>query len=220
MQSFTHSKIETLFAHKLEADKDTRYTKELYLNLSTVPRYVSGPNSVKIARPLHELAHQNIRMDKCYLVSCTNSRASDFAAAAKVFKDVAKQNDGRIPKVADGVSFYIAAASKREQEAAEAAGDWEVLLKGGAEPLPSGCGPCISPGTGLLQPRETGISASNRNFSGRMGSVDAKCYLASPEVVSSSALSGRISGAPSQEPLESGHRVVKFGYGDGAKEGD
>jgi homoaconitate hydratase len=45
----------------------------------------------------------------------------------------------------------------------------------------------IGLGTGLLEDGEVGISASNRNFKGRMGSKKAKAYLASPEVVSASA---------------------------------
>ena len=104
------------------------------------------------------------------IVSCTNARASDFAAAAKVFKDAAEANPDKPPKVADGVKLYIAAASALEQEAAEAMGDWQALLDAGAEPLPAGCGPCIGLGKGLLEDGEVGISASNRNFVGRMGS--------------------------------------------------
>lgn len=70
----------------------------------------------------------------------TNSRASDIAAAAKVFKDALDANNGKPVKVATGVEFYIAAASILEQEMAEASGDWQVLLAAGARPLPSGCG--------------------------------------------------------------------------------
>jgi homoaconitate hydratase len=88
------------------------------------------------------------------VVSCTNSRASDLAAAAKVFRDAAKANPGTPPKIAPGVRFYIAAASAPEQQTAEAAGDWQTLLDAGAQPLPAGCGPCIGLGAGLLEPGE------------------------------------------------------------------
>ena len=169
--------------------------------------------------PLAKLALDKIKIDRAYLVSCTNSRASDLAAAAKVFKDAAKENNGKIPKVADGVNFYVAAASKPEQVAAEAAGDWQALVEAGAQPLPPGCGPCIGLGIGLLQPGEVGISASNRNFKGRMGSTDAKAYLASPEVVAASALSGKISG-PDRYQKPEGWKGVEFGEGDGTQEAD
>jgi homoaconitate hydratase len=191
---FNHQRLDDLFEEPVVADADAVYAKTLTLDLSTLAPYVSGPNSVKVATPLHELEAQNIKVNKAYLISCTNSRRSDIAAAAKVFKDVALENDGKIPKIPEHVSFYIAAASIPEQRAAEEQGDWQALIEAGAQPLPSGCGPCIGLGTGLLEPNEVGISASNRNFKGRMGSPQAKAYLASPEVVAASALSGKISG--------------------------
>jgi homoaconitate hydratase len=206
-----------IFKPALAADKGAIYAKELFLDLSTLSPYVSGPNSVKVATPLVELQDQNIPIDKAYLVSCTNSRASDIAAAAKVFKDAAPAHGDKIPKIANHVNFYIAAASIPEQKAAEEAGDWQTLLEAGAQPLPAGCGPCIGLGTGLLEPGEVGISASNRNFKGRMGSPDAKAYLASPEVVAASALSGKISG-PGRYEAPEGYEGVRRGEGDGIPE--
>lgn len=96
-------------------------------------------------------------MANCYcvdIVSCTNARRSDFKAAAKVFREAAKANSGTIPRVADGVQFYIAAASAAEQAAAEHAGDWQVLVNAGAQVMPSGCAQCIGLGSGLLQAGE------------------------------------------------------------------
>lgn len=218
---FSHDRIEELFSDQsmLSADKGATYAKTLHLDLSTLSPYVSGPNSVKVATPLKDLAAQNIKLDKAYLVSCTNSRASDLAAAAKVFKDAAKDDGGVIPKIPEHVKFYIAAASLNEQHAAEASGDWQAMLEAGAQPLPSGCGPCIGLGTGLLEPGEVGISASNRNFKGRMGSTDAKAYLASPEVVAASALNGTISG-PGWYNQPEGWSGVIMGQGDGIREED
>ncbi|KAF2640716.1 homoaconitase mitochondrial precursor [Massarina eburnea CBS 473.64] len=230
-QNFLHESIDKLFKATgivgkesghifqpaLAADKGATYAKELFLDLSTLSPYVSGPNSVKVATPLAELQAQDIKINKAYLVSCTNSRASDLAAAARVFKDAAAQNGGQIPKIPSNVNFYIAAASIPEQRAAEETGDWQALLEAGAQPLPSGCGPCIGLGTGLLEPGEVGISASNRNFKGRMGSPDAKAYLASPEVVAASALSGKISGPGwYEEPV--GYTGIRRGEGDGVVE--
>lgn len=216
---FSHPRLDDLFEAKLTADKGAQYAKHIYLDLSTLSPYVSGPNSVKVATPLNVLEEQDIKVNKAYLVSCTNSRASDLAAAAKVFKEAAAANGGQIPKLADGVEFYIAAASLPEQQIAEDAGDWQTLLEAGAIALPSGCGPCIGLGTGLLEPGEVGISATNRNFKGRMGSTDAKAYLASPEVVAASALSGKISGPGWYKEPEGWSGVVR-GEGDGIKEED
>jgi len=216
---FTHARLDDLFSDPslLSADKGAMYAKSLYLDLSTLSPYVSGPNSVKVATPLQNLQAQDIKLDRAYLVSCTNSRASDLAAAAKVFRDAAKNSNGAIPKIPEHVNFYIAAASQKEQLAAEEAGDWQAMLDAGAQPLPSGCGPCIGLGTGLLEAGEVGISASNRNFKGRMGSTDAKAYLASPEVVAASALSGKISGPSSYEQPQGWSGVI-LGEGDGIKE--
>jgi homoaconitate hydratase len=110
--------------------------------------------------PVEVIARERIAIQKAYLVSCANGRLSDLDAAAKAL-------DGR--KVAPGVSLYITAASAAVQRDAETSGAWGALLDAGAIPLPAGCGPCIGLGAGLLAPGETGISASNRNFKGRMG---------------------------------------------------
>jgi homoaconitate hydratase len=80
------------------------------------------------------------------------------------------------------------------QDEAEKRGTWQILTEAGAQLLPSGCGPCIGLGVGLLEKGEVGISSTNRNFKGRMGSRDAQCYLANPEVVAASALAGYIRG--------------------------
>jgi homoaconitate hydratase len=136
---FSHARIDQLIQNQLTADKGATYAISLYLNLSTLLPYVSGPNSVKVATPLKTLEAQDIKINKAYLVSWTNSRASDLAAVAKAFKHAAQ--DGRVPKVPEGVDFYIAAASLPELETAEDRGDWQALLNAGALPLPSGCGP-------------------------------------------------------------------------------
>lgn len=94
--------------------------------------------------------------------------------------------------VAPGVEFYVAAASSNVQAESERRGDWDTLVAAGAKVLPAGCGPCIGLGTGLLEEGETGISATNRNYKGRMGHPKAQAYLASPAVVAASAIKGYI----------------------------
>src|SRR5262249_58296229 len=71
-------------------------------------------------------------------------------------------------------------------------GDWQARLGAGAMPLPPGCGACIGLGRGLVQKGEIAISATNRNFKGRMGDRESFVYLASPAVVAASALAGFI----------------------------
>ncbi|KAG2192374.1 hypothetical protein INT47_001399 [Mucor saturninus] len=189
-ENFVHPRIndqtiQALIDHPLRASPHATYAKTLTLDLSTLSPHVSGPNSVKVATPLAELQSQAIPINKAYLVSCVNSRASDLKQAAQVLKG---------QKIKEGVEFYVAAASSEVQKEAQEAGDWDILVKAGAKVLPAGCGPCVGLGTGLLKDGEIGISATNRNFKGRMGSPSALAYLASPAVVAASALSGIISG--------------------------
>lgn len=175
-------RIEDLERNIPQADQDSFYAKELTIDLSTIEPLVSGPNTVKTMTPVSGL--NNVKINKAYLVSCVNSRVDDIAEAAAIVKG---------KKVAEGVQFYIAAASREVQTESEKLGYWQTLIEAGAIPLPPGCGPCIGLGVGLLEDGETGISATNRNFKGRMGSPNAQAYLASPAVVASSAIKGRIS---------------------------
>lgn len=181
-------RLEQTFAQKLASDAEALYSSHLTLDLSTLVPYISGPNSVKVATALPRLEEQDIKIHKAYLVSCTNSRASDIKAAADVVRG---------KKIAEGVEFYIAAASSVVQKDAEQAGDWQALIDAGCKTLPAGCGPCIGLGVGLLEKGQVGISATNRNYKGRMGSPEAVAYLASPAVVAASAIAGKIAGPQS-----------------------
>ncbi|AFN75450.1 homoaconitase [Melioribacter roseus P3M-2] len=169
--------------NNLKPDTDAFYAKELTIDLSSIEPVVSGPNSVKKYALVSELTKKKVKIDKAYLVSCVNSRLEDIEQAAKIVKG---------KKIAPHVKFYIAAASSEVQKESEARGYWQDLIEAGAIPLPPGCGPCIGLGAGLLEDGEVGISATNRNFKGRMGSPNAFAYLASPAVVAYSAVSGYI----------------------------
>jgi homoaconitate hydratase len=171
--------------HPLTSDPDAVYAGVITLDLSLVSPHVAGPDSVQKSAPLAELVTRDIRIHKAYLLSCVNSRLEDLKAAADVMLG---------HKVAPGVDFYIAAASQFVEDQAKQLGVWQALLDAGAKALPPSCGPCIGLGTGLLEAGEVGISATNRNFKGRMGSRDAQCYLASPAVVAASAIVGMIAG--------------------------
>lgn len=168
---------------ELKADSDAFYSKTITFDLSTVTPHVSGPNTVKKMKSIDEARNEKIKIHKAYLVSCVNSRLDDLAEAAEVLSG---------KKIDETVKFYVAAASNEVEEESKKRGDWQKLLDAGAIALPPGCGPCIGLGTGLLEDGEVGISATNRNFKGRMGSANAFAYLASPAVVAYSALKGFI----------------------------
>jgi len=169
-----------------DPDGDAYYAADIVLDLAEVSPHVSGPDSVQVMKSLADIEKEKISIQKAYIVSCVNSRLEDLEAAAQVIKG---------KKVADGVELYVSAASKEIEQVTRESGAWDVLLAAGARPLPPGCGPCIGLGAGLLEPGQVGISATNRNFKGRMGSRDAQAYLASPAVVAASAVAGYIKGA-------------------------
>ena len=174
-------------------DQDAHYAARIELDLGSVTPHVAGPDTVQTMHSVADLEREFIRVNKAYIVSCVNSRLEDLEAAAAVLA-------GR--SVADGVELYVAAASAEVQQAAEESGAWGTLLTAGARPLPAACGPCIGLGTGLLEAGEVGISATNRNFKGRMGSRDAQCFLASPAVVAASAVAGAIHPERPVAPVE------------------
>ena len=188
----------------LGPDADAVYAAEIVLDLGAVTPHVAGPDSVQVMHSVAELHDQAIKIQKAYIVSCVNSRLEDLEAAAQVVKG---------KKVAEGVELYVGAASREIQKAAEASGAWDSLMEAGARPLPAACGPCIGLGAGLLEAGEVGISATNRNFKGRMGSRDAKAYLASPEVVAASAIAGYITGPRTMNgtPMERRFEVLPAG---------
>jgi len=198
VERFTEKDISNWEKSPPAPDPDANYAARIVLDLNQITPHVSGPDTVQVMQSLAEIENNKVAIQKAYLISCVNSRVEDLEAAAAVLKG---------NKVAAGVKFYLAAASKWVQEESERRGTWKTLLDAGAQPLPPGCGPCIGLGVGLLEPGEVGISSTNRNFKGRMGSRDAKCYLASPEVVAASAVAGYIRG-----PHESVHKAPQRNY--------
>ncbi len=182
---YTREDVDRWYADRLEPDPDAHYAVELTLDLSTVIPHVSGPDHVKVMHALGAIEKRRIKINKAYLLSCVNARLEDLAEAARILQ-------GR--KVAQGVEFYVAAASAQVQEEAQQLGHWQTLIDAGAIALPSGCGPCIGLGRGTLEPGEVCISSTNRNFKGRMGSREAQAYLGSPAIVAASASAGYICG--------------------------
>jgi homoaconitate hydratase len=196
---YTPQDVQEWWEQKEETDRDAVFDIELELDLATVIPHVSGPDHVKVMRAIPDIELEKLKIDKAYLLSCTNARIEDLVAASEVV-------EGK--KVADGVNFYVAAASETIQEQAESLGVWQKLEDAGVIFLPPGCGTCIGLGEGTLEAGEVGISATNRNFKGRMGSRDAIAYLASPAVVAASAIKGYICAPTKYDDIEPSGKVL------------
>ncbi len=207
IERFTKHELDVWAETPPRPDSDASYAARITLDLGEVTPHVSGPDTVQVMQSLAAIEKKKVAIQKAYLISCVNSRVEDLEAAARVFQG---------NKVAPGVKFYLGAASAWVQQEAERRGIWQTLLEAGAIPLPPGCGPCIGLGVGLLEKGEVGISATNRNFKGRMGSRDAQCYLASPEVVAASAIAGHIAGPYSFAEFTPARQFTEF-TGNGKK---
>ena len=181
------------------ADEGAKYAVELEIDLLTVIPNVAGPNTVKTMTSLPEMEARHVKINKAWLMSCVNARYEDIAEAARIVKG---------KKVAGGVEFYLAAASAEAQQRAKDDGHWQSLLDAGAIELPPGCGTCIGLGRGTIKAGEVGISATNRNFEGRMGDRNGLVYLGSPAVVAASAIAGYIC-APTRYAPTNGKISIK-----------
>ena len=93
--------------------------------------------------------------------------------------------------------MIIIPASKAILLEAISKGYIDIFLDAGATVVNPGCGPCLGLHEGVVAAGETVISTTNRNFRGRMGSIDANIYLGSPATVAASAITGYIT-----SPLE------------------
>jgi homoaconitate hydratase len=104
--SYARADVEKWWTERasLAPDADARYAVELEIDLSTIVPHVSGPNDVKTMHALPEIEAKHVKINKAWLMSCVNARYEDIAEAARIVKG---------KKVAPGVEFYLAAASRR-----------------------------------------------------------------------------------------------------------
>jgi 3-isopropylmalate/(R)-2-methylmalate dehydratase large subunit len=121
-------------------------------------------------------------IDVVFVGSCTNGRLSDLQEAAAILR-------GR--RVAPGVRMVVVAGSRQVKQAAEAEGLDRVFVEAGAEWREPGCSMCIAMNGDQLQPGQTAVSTSNRNFEGRQG-PGGRTLLASPATAAASALAGAV----------------------------
>jgi 3-isopropylmalate/(R)-2-methylmalate dehydratase large subunit len=123
------------------------------------------------------------KVDQCFIGSCANGQLEDLEIAADVLRG---------SNVADGVRLIVTPASQAVYNQALKAGYLEALSDAGAIVTNSTCGACFGYHMGLLAAGEVCLTASTRNFKGRMGSPDAEIYMASPHTVAAAAIAGRI----------------------------
>ena len=163
-----------------KSDKDSDYEKVVEFDVSRLEPVVSCPSSVDNVKPASEV---DAPIEQAFIGSCTNGRIEDLRLAAQVMK-------GKTVK--DGVRALVIPASQEVYTQAVKEGLVEIFTDAGALVCGSACGPCLGGYMGILAKGEKGVSTSNRNFIGRMGSTQASVYLASPATVAASALTGRI----------------------------
>jgi 3-isopropylmalate/(R)-2-methylmalate dehydratase large subunit len=165
----------------LKSDADAAYEKAIDIDVTDLTPQIAYPSSVDNVKPASEIG--NVQIEQAFIGSCTNGRIEDLRLAAQILK-------GKMVK--DGVRTLVIAASQEVYRQAITEGLIEIFTDAGALVCSSTCGPCLGGHIGLLAPGETCVSTSNRNFVGRMGSTEAKVYLASPATVAASAITGRI----------------------------
>ncbi|MBC8313677.1 MAG: 3-isopropylmalate dehydratase large subunit [Candidatus Cloacimonetes bacterium] len=167
---------------KIWADADAVYEKEFSYNLDEITPQIAFPHSVDNVKNISEA--KGIKVDQCFIGTCTNGRIEDLRIAAEILKG---------KKIHLETRLIILPASREIYQLAMKEEILEILSESGAVILPPGCGPCLGAHQGVMADGEVTISTANRNFKGRMGNKSASIYLASPATVAASALTGKIS---------------------------
>ncbi len=122
-----------------------------------------------------------IKVNKVFIGSCTNSRIEDLRKAAKIVSDY---------KVADHVEALVVPGSQVVKRQAEAEGLDQIFMNAGFQWREAGCSMCLGMNEDLVLPGERCASTSNRNFEGRQGRK-ARTHLVSPEMAAAAAIAGR-----------------------------
>ena len=123
----------------------------------------------------------DIRIDKVFIGSCTNSRIEDMRAAAAVVRGRRKADSVKLALVVPGSGLVKAQA--------EAEGLDKVFTEAGFEWREPGCSMCLAMNADRLEPGERSASTSNRNFEGRQG-AGGRTHLVSPAMAAAAAIAG------------------------------
>ena len=122
----------------------------------------------------------DIKIDKVFIGSCTNSRIEDLRLAASLAKG---------KKVATGVHAMVVPGSGLVKQQAEQEGLDRIFREAGFEWREAGCSMCLAMNADVLQPGERCASTSNRNFEGRQG-AGGRTHLVSPAMAVAAAIEG------------------------------
>lgn len=172
----------------IERDADERFCYELTVNLAELEPTVAchpDPGQRKLAK---ELGH--VKLDRAYIGSCTGGKTSDFLEFARVLrgKKVAIDTFG-VPATPEIVHDLQTARWGHQTV-------WQILVEAGVQMTENaGCAACLGGPIdtfGRINTPMKCISATNRNFPGRMGHKESQVFLASPATVAASAVTGRI----------------------------
>ncbi|WCJ59600.1 aconitase family protein [Fontisphaera persica] len=172
----------------VEPDKDQKFIYELVVDLSKLEPTVAchpDPGQRKLAKEL-----EHIKLDRAYIGSCTGGKTSDFVEFARIIR-------GR-KVVIDTFGVPATPEIVRDLQTTRW-GDksiWQILVEAGVMMTENaGCAACLGGPVdtfGRINKPMKCISATNRNFPGRMGHKESQVFLASPATVAASALTGRI----------------------------
>jgi 3-isopropylmalate/(R)-2-methylmalate dehydratase large subunit len=152
-----------------------------------VTEAVPEPHSEQDERALHYMGLEagvpieEIRLDRVFIGSCTNSRIGDLRAAAELVR-------GR--KVSQSVYAMVVPGSQQVKEQAEREGLDKVFAQAGFDWRGAGCSMCLGMNPDIAAPGERVASTSNRNFEGRQGR-GARSHLVSPQMAAAAAIEGR-----------------------------
>ncbi len=163
------------------ADPDAVYEREIDFDVSDLEPQVAKPHTVDNVSPVSDVAGKHL--DQVFIGSCTNGRADDFEVVAKILEGKKIHPDVRLIVGPASYEVYLEAIEK---------GYIQTMIKAGAVVINPGCGPCLGAHEGIMASGERGLSTTNRNFRGRMGSPDSELFLASPATAAVSAITGEI----------------------------
>lgn len=165
----------------LAPDAGATYAQVVTIDVTGMEPQIACPHLPDNVKPVSEV--KDVSVNQVVLGSCTNGRISDLREAAALIKG---------NHVAKGVRFVVLPATPGIYKQALREGLIEIFMDAGAIVGPPTCGPCLGGHMGILAGGERCLATTNRNFKGRMGSLQAEVYLAGPAVAAATAITGKI----------------------------